>query len=82
MTDNNFSKYYINKNNYKAKTPAQKLLILFSVVSAQFDVNPSLKWWAYAYKRVQNPNIKVDDSVEPDENETTKGSDYNRPICV
>ncbi|KAJ0488100.1 putative eukaryotic translation initiation factor 3 subunit C domain-containing protein [Helianthus annuus] len=48
-----------------AITPAQKLEILLSVVYAQFDVN-------HAY-----PNIVVDETMEPDENETQKGTDYN-----
>lgn len=77
-----------------AKTPAQKLEILFSIVAARFDIILSgympIAVWKQSAKDMlsildmltQYPNIMVDDTVVPDENESKKGAEFSGTIRI
>ncbi|KAM5559177.1 eukaryotic translation initiation factor 3 subunit C [Rosa sericea] len=77
-----------------AKTPAQKLEIFLSIVSAQFDAGLHGHMPTHVWKKsvqnmlvildilVQYPNIRVVDKEEIDDNGSQHGSDYNGTIRV
>ncbi|KAG8503367.1 hypothetical protein CXB51_001416 [Gossypium anomalum] len=63
-----------------AKTPAQKLEILFSVIPHGSML--ILTMLIILDILFQCPNIVVDDMIEPDGNESQKGADYNDTIHI
>ena len=80
-----------------AKTPAQKVEVLIHVISAQFDVNPSLNthmpipvWKKSAQNLLQlmdilegHPNILMDENAKPEEeNESAKGDEFEGTIKI